>query len=76
LNLGIWRDVGLYIIASLTIIIFGAIGTLGLVAAIILLCLYGIFVISTYIIGKLNPNPGKCCHSYKCIIIEEGDSDL
>lgn len=51
----IWRDVGLYVVATLSIIIFGAIGTLGLVASIILLCLYGVLVIATFIIEKINP---------------------
>jgi sodium/potassium/calcium exchanger 6 len=55
----IWRDVGLYIVATLTIIIFGAIGELGVVAAIILLCLYAVLVIATYILEKLNPGTTK-----------------
>lgn len=45
----IWRDVGFYIISTIIIIIFGAIGNLGIVAAIILLLLYALLVLCVFV---------------------------
>ena len=40
----IWRDVGMYIVATLTVIVFGIIGSLTTISAIILLCEYFLLV--------------------------------
>lgn len=44
----IWRDVGMYIIATLTVILFGFIGTLTMVSAIVMLAEYVLLVLIVY----------------------------
>lgn len=40
----IWRDVGIYIIATLTVIVFGVIGELNTVSAVVMLLEYVLLV--------------------------------
>ncbi len=45
----IWRDIGIYIIATLMTLYFGYVGQLTFTSAIVMLCLYAFLVIVVYI---------------------------
>lgn len=51
----IWRDVGFYIVSTILIIIFGAVGNLGIIAAVVLLILYVLLVLCVFITEKFFP---------------------
>ena len=55
----IWRDVGIYIIATLTVILFGIIGSLTYISAIILLGEYILLVLIVFYQDRNSTNENE-----------------
>ena len=47
----IWRDVGIYIIATISVLVFGFIGKLDVYSAVIMLCEYLLLVVVVWCQG-------------------------
>jgi Ca2+/Na+ antiporter len=55
--MSIWRDVGIYIVATVSVIVFGLIGELTSISAAVMLCEYAMLVLIVYVDEKRNEVP-------------------